>query len=120
MKPWVEVCSRTARTCVSAIFSFVLWSFWLALVILVFFQLYIITAKELSIPDFVLRRIEARIEEAGVKATFGRTLFDPAGRVLIENLRLSLPAFTEPIITSRSVFNSLQPVVPRPGANRAT
>src|SRR5690349_16317394 len=104
MKPWVEVCSRFARTLVGAVGSFILWTFWLALVCLVVVQLFIITANELSIPEPILRRIEARLEEEGIKATFGRTSFDPAGRVLIENLQLSLPAFAEPVITCRSVY----------------
>ena len=64
MKPWVEVCSRVARTFVWAVGSFVLWTFWLALAALIFVQLYIITASELSIPEPVLRRLEARLEEA--------------------------------------------------------
>lgn len=109
MKPWVEVSSRFLRTFVWAVGSFALWTCWLALAGLIFVQLYIITANELSIPEPVLRRLEARLEEAGIKATFSRTLIDPSGRVLIENVRLSLPAFNEPIITCRSVYVTLSP-----------
>lgn len=109
MKPWVEVCSRVARTLVWSVWSFVLWTSWLALAALLFVQLYIITANELSIPEPILRRLEARLEEAGIKATFSRTLIDPSGSVLMENVRLSLPAFSEPIVTCRSVYVKLNP-----------
>ena len=103
------MCSRFLRTFVWTVGSFALWTCWLALAALIFDQLYIITANELSIPEPILRRLEARLEEAGIKATFSRTLLDPSGRILIENVRLSLPAFNEPIITCRSVYVTLSP-----------
>ena len=109
MKAWADLCSRIARTIFSVVFSFVLWSFWLALTIILFFQLYIITANELSVPDFALRRLEAKLEESGVRVAFSRTSFDPAGRVLIENVKLFLPAFAEPILTARSAYVRLNP-----------
>ena len=103
--------SHLARSLVSAISSFVLWTAWLALTIVLFFQLYIVTANELAIPDFILRHLESRLEQSGVKATFSRTSFDPMGRVLIENVRLSLPAFAEPVVTARSVYLRLNPLM---------
>lgn len=107
MTSWVDLCSRAARIVLAAIWSVVLWTVWLALLVVLSFQLYIVTANELEIPDFVLRRLESKLEASGVRATFSRTSFDPAGRVLIENVRLSLPAFAEPIVTCRSVYFQL-------------
>lgn len=109
MKSWNEAGVRLSQIVVSAVGSLLLWTLWLGLAALIFVQLYIITANELSIPDPILRRLEAKLEEAGVKATFGRTSFDPAGRVLIENVQLSLPAFAGPVITCRSVYLKLNP-----------
>ena len=109
MRSWIELCTRIAQGCLSVVFSFVLWTVWLGLAILLFCQLYIVTANELAIPDFVLRRLEARLQESGVRATFSRTSFDPAGRVLVENVRVSLPAFAEPIITARAAYLRLNP-----------
>src|SRR5688572_20217958 len=109
MKFWADVCSRAARGFFSAIFSFVLWTAWLGLIVLLFVQLYIVSANELAIPDFVLRQVEARLQEAGIRVTFSRTSFDPAGRILVENVRLSLPAFADPVITARSAFVRLNP-----------
>lgn len=109
MKAWVEVCSRTLRMIGWTLGSFILWTLWLALTALVFLQLYIITANELSIPEPVLRHLESKLAEAGIRATFSRTSFDPSGRVLMENVRISLPAYAEPVLTCRSIFVELSP-----------
>ena len=52
MKPWAEFCVRGARTLLWAVFSFALWALWLALVLVIVFQLYIITANELAIARY--------------------------------------------------------------------
>jgi hypothetical protein len=97
------------RWCLSCVFSFVLWSVWLALVLLLCGQVYIATHDQLEIPPMLLRSLEERLAVSGVKATFGRTSFDPTGRVLIENVRLSLPSFAEPVATVRSIYVRLDP-----------
>src|SRR5690606_28154387 len=104
MSPGFKLCAGIVQGCLAAVFSFALWTAWLVLAVLLFFQLYIATARELAIPDFVLRKLESRLEESGIRATFSRTSFDPAGRVLIEDVQLSLPAFNEPIVTSRAAY----------------
>jgi hypothetical protein len=109
MKKWIHWSSRGIRLGASSLFSFVVWTFWLALAVLLFVQLYIVSANELALPGFVLRHIESRLAEAGWRATFGRTSFDPAGRVLIENIRLSMPAFAEPVVTARALYVQLNP-----------
>ena len=80
-----------------------LWSVWLVLVCLLGVQTYIASQHELEVPSFLLRSLEERLAASGVRATFGRTSFDPTGRVLIENARLYLPAFVEPIISARAL-----------------
>ena len=90
-------------------FSVTLWSVWLLLACLLATQTYIATQQELEVPAFLLRSIEERLAASGVRATFGRTSFDPTGRVLIENARLSLPAFVEPIISARAIYVRLDP-----------
>jgi hypothetical protein len=97
------------RWCTASVFSFVLWSAWLALAILLAAQLYVATHRELKVPGFLLRSLEERLAASGIRATFGRTSFDPTGRVLIENARLSLPAFAEPVVSARAVYVRLDP-----------
>lgn len=97
------------RWCTACAFSFVLWTVWLALALLLAVQGYIATHRELEVPGFLLRSLEERLVASGVRATFGRTSFDPTGRVLIENARVSLPAFTEPVIAARAIYVRLDP-----------
>ncbi len=97
------------RFCVSCAISFAVWTLWLALAILLAFQIYIATHNELEVPGFVLRAFEERLAASGVHVAFGRTSFDPTGRVLIEDARISLPAFTEPVVTARAIYARLDP-----------
>lgn len=111
MKSFFQLCGRATRTLGSWIFSFVLWTFWLALAALLVVQIYIATARELEVPGFVLRRIEAKLAESGLRATFDRTSFDPTGRVLMQNVKLFLPSFAEPIVTVRSAYVRVNPLM---------
>src|SRR5687768_4430350 len=105
-----EVLGSLMRTLFGAIGSFVLWTIWLALVALLVVQLYIVSASELAIPNFLLRQLEAKLAESGLRATFGRTSFDPTGRVLIHEARIFLPAFPEPVLTARAIYLQLNPL----------
>lgn len=104
MRPWVELCWRGLRTLWDGIFSFVIWSVWLALTLLLAAQLYILSANELAVPEFILRHFESRLAESGLRVAFKRTLFDPSGQVHFEDVRLSPPSFDEPVVSARSVY----------------
>lgn len=109
MKPWLQLCQRGSRFCVHCLVSFACWSIWLALVLLLVAQLYIAFAREMPVPGFLLRSLEQRLAASGVAANFGRTTFDPDGRILVENLKLSLTSFAEPIAHARLVYVELDP-----------
>jgi len=91
------------------LWTLTLWTLWLGLVLLLALQIYVACTKELNAPRFVLRAIEQRLAMSGTHATFGRTIFDPSGRVLIENAALTLPGFDEPVITARAIYVRLDP-----------
>ncbi|MBX3751115.1 MAG: hypothetical protein KF897_13595 [Opitutaceae bacterium] len=109
MRPWLKLCWRGTRFCAACVASFCLWTLWLALAILLAFQVYIASTRELAVPDFLLRSLEERLATSGVRAEFGRARFDPAGHVLLEQARLRLPALPDPVFTARSVFVTLDP-----------
>lgn len=111
MKRFLELCAGTLRAIGSGICSFALWTFWLALVVLLGFQLYIATAQELEIPAFALRQLETRLAAAGLRATFNRTSFDPTGRVLIQDVKILLPSFNEPVLTARAAYVRINPAM---------
>lgn len=111
MKAFLQLCGRGARTLCGWMWSFALWSLWLALCALLVVQLYVATAHELALPAFVLRQIESRLAESGLRATFASTSFDPTGRVLVQDVKLSLPSFSEPVITARAVYVRVNPLL---------
>lgn len=109
MKPPRPLFVRGFAFCAECAGSFVLWSVWLLLTLLLALQIYVHSANELALPAFMQRRLEARLAESGLQATFGRATFDPSGRILIENAQVSLPGIGEPILRARSVYVRLNP-----------
>lgn len=97
------------RICVSGLCALAFWSLWLVLAAALAAQIYVVSAKEFAVPRFVQRGISERMAASGISATFGRTRFDPSGRLLIENVALTLPTFAEPVITARALYVRLDP-----------
>jgi hypothetical protein len=95
------------RWCVSSVLLIVCWAVWLALSVLLAAQLWIATHRELTLPDFALRAIESRLAASQVTARFGRAIFDPTGRLLIENVRLFSPDHPTPLLTIRAAYARL-------------
>ncbi len=100
---------QAIRVGLSGVFSVGLWSLWIALGLLLAVQVYIFSTNELAVPEFVLRRVEQKLEASGLRVTFSRTSFDPTGRILIENLSARLPAFEEPVFGARALYVRLNP-----------
>ncbi len=98
-----------ARFCGSSALAFVVWTVWLGLALLLAVQVYIASTNELEVPGFLLRGLEDRLAASGIRASFGRTSFDPTGRVLLEDVQLSLPAFAEPVVAVRAIYARLDP-----------
>jgi hypothetical protein len=109
MKSWLKLCGQGARFCSRCLLSFVVWTLWLGLGLFLGLEIWIATAHELTVPGFVLRSFEARLAVSHVQVKFGRARFDPAGRILIEDLRLSLPAFNEPVVSNRAAYLEIDP-----------
>ena len=85
------------------------WTMWIALGGVLAAQLGIMFTREFAVPAFVLRSIEERFTASHVNARFGRAIFDPTGGILLENVSLSLPEFSEPVIRARAIFVELDP-----------
>ena len=105
----MPVLAQAVRFCGGCLAAFGVWTLWLALVLLLAAQVYVLTTEELTVPGFVIRRLEARLAESGLGITFSQAAFDPTGRVLLENPRVSLPAFAEPVLTARTLYVTLNP-----------
>jgi AsmA-like C-terminal region len=109
VKPFLQLCRHGLRWCATSLLSLAVWSLWLALVALLGLQVWWMAARQLAVPDFVMDSLERRLAVSQLHATFGRTSFDPTGRILVENVSLSSPAFNEPLVTARTVYVQLDP-----------
>ena len=95
------------RWAASALQTLVFWTVGLGLTVLLAVQLYVAVSNQLEVPAFVTRALEARLAAGGMHASFGRTRFDPSGRILIEDVRVTLAGSEEPLITASSVYARL-------------
>ena len=109
MKSWVNLCGQGARFCGRCVLSLFLWTLWLALSLVLAFEIWIATSHELAVPGFVLRKFEERLALSHVQVKFGQAHFDPTGRIFVQEVRAFLPAFNEPVILTRSVYLEIDP-----------
>ena len=92
------------RFCGSCLTTLACWVVWLGLSASLVGLVYISVAKELPVPGFVLRRIEADLASANLFIKFGRVSLDPTGKILFENVTVRMKQFEEPLVTSRLVY----------------
>jgi len=98
-----------ARLCGAFLGTLVLWTVWLALVVLLGFQIYVSTVNELPVPRFLLDSIQAHLAESGISVSFGRATFDPSGHVLLRDAKVRLASFAEPVVTATAIYVRLDP-----------
>jgi hypothetical protein len=103
-------CLTGARYCASCLFTLVLWTTWLALALLLSFQVYVASANEFRVPKFLLRAIEDHLAESGVTVKFGKATFDPSGRILLQKASFHLASFDEPVVTADAIYVRLDPL----------
>ena len=108
-KSWWQQCHKGAHFCGHCCISLVCWSLWLGLSLLATAQLYVAITRELPVPTFIVHELEDRLAASGVHATFGRTSFDPTGRILIENAHFSLKSFEKPVASTKLLYLHLDP-----------
>lgn len=90
--------------------TFLLWVLWFGLAAVLVAQVLVLTRSELAVPEVVLRRLEAKVAEAGVTVRFDRALFDPTGHILVQRPRILLPGFDDPVIQARAAYMALNPL----------
>lgn len=105
----LQPCLQGIRFCTHCVLTLLCWTLWLGLVVLLVLQLRLLTQRELTIPDFLLRRAERELAASGLRVEIGRSTFDPAGRLLLENVQLVAPTLTDPLFTARTLFLRFDP-----------
>lgn len=102
---------HAVRYAAGALWSFAIWTVWLALLALAAAQVYVASTNELVAPDFLIRGLEARLAQSGINVRFDRTLFDPTGRILLQSPRVFLSGFSDPVVTARAAYVRVNPVL---------
>lgn len=97
------------KWCAHCVGSFVLWTVWLLLAVLLAVQAVIALSHELKVPTRVVRSFEHGMAHAGLRVSFDTASFDPSGHVLIENLKVLSESFDEPLVTAKSVYLQIDP-----------
>ncbi len=103
-------CLTGARYCASCLLTLLLWTTWLALALLLCFQVYVASAHEFRVPRFLLHAIEDHLAESGVTVKFGKATFDPSGRILLQKATFHLASFTEPVVTADAIYVRIDPL----------
>jgi hypothetical protein len=98
------------RWCSDCVGSFVLWTLWLLLSVLLVLQLVVASSRELKVPTRIVRSFENRMAIAGVRFSFDSASFDLKGNVLIEKLRLYSDTSSEPVALCDSALIKLDPL----------
>ena len=102
-RPWLRVCRRCAHNVGSACLTSTCWLLWIALVASMILLATVYFRRELTVPDFLLHRLERKLEFAHLSARFGRTAFDPRGNLVLEDVRLYGSGIDEPLARAAAV-----------------
>lgn len=102
-RPWLRFFGRCSRTAGSACLTSACWLLWIALTVSLVLLATIHFQRELTVPGFLLRRIEQKLQTAQISAHFGRTAFDPSGNIVLEDVRLYATGLNEPLARAAAV-----------------
>ncbi len=95
------------RFCLSCGSAVLCWAVWLTLTGTLVALSYVALARELPVPDFLLRRAERELAAANLDVQFGRARCDLTGKILLEDVQLRARQFQEPLLASRLVYIDL-------------
>ena len=94
--------------CVSGVLPVAHWVVRSLLVVGLGLQFWAIAFRGLELPEFASRALERRLAFPEITVRFGRTVFDPTGRVLFEQVQLFGPDRSLPLITARAACVRLE------------
>lgn len=109
MRPLLHACRHGAGFCFHCCCSFLCWSLWLALSLLLAGQVWIATTHTLELPGPLLRHLEGKAAALGLTLRCERVIFTPSGHLQVENFTVGTPAFTEPIVRGRLLRTRIDP-----------
>lgn len=106
-RPRTPIAVTAGRTVMGACWTSACWIVWVLLLVVAGFLLTIEFRHEIPVPAFLVKRLEARFAEAQLQPRFGATRFDPKGTLVLEDVRIHSPLFTEPVASARAIVLKL-------------
>jgi len=103
------VFAQGLKLCRYCLACFCCWTLWLGLLVLLGFQVHTASTKQMPVPAFLLHSLERQLARANITAQLGQTNFDPTGQIIIKDLQLFLPEFSEPVAQIGSLHVQLDP-----------
>lgn len=100
----VRLIALTARHVAIHALNLALYVFMALLALVAGLLIFLLSRDDIPLPDFLLRRIESRLAQAGIEASFSRARLDLHGNVLINELRLEPSRFHEPVLEAGVVL----------------
>jgi hypothetical protein len=97
------------KNCVRCACSYVLWTFWLLLGVLLVFQIKIGVSRELQVPAWIVHRLENKHAPRGIVSRFGSVTVDADGRMLLRDARIYSTLHKDPLLTARTIEIVLNP-----------
>lgn len=97
------------KWCADCLRDIFLCLLWLLLGAILIVEIGVVTSRQLSIPEWALRKIEARLNTAGFQIHIGHAVIDPTGRLKLENLEFTPATFDTPIASIEKLQVRLQP-----------
>lgn len=94
---------RCTRTAGGACLTSACWVLWVALTASLILLATVHVRRELTVPEFLIHRLETKLKFAQLSAQFGRTAFDPAGNIVLEDVRLYGAGLDEPLARAAAV-----------------
>lgn len=77
---------------------------WLVLGALLAVQVFIVSAQKLPVPQFVLQQMQANLAAANLAISYERAHFDPTGKVLLEDVRVRILPYADPVLVAHSAY----------------
>ncbi len=96
------------KWCAGCLRDILLVCLWGSLTGLLLLQTGIATSSRFPMPAWVLRKIEARLEANGLRVHIQSATFDPSGRINLQNIQLTPPAYDSPILTVHRISTRLR------------
>lgn len=96
--------ATVARFCWSCAGTIACWCLWIPLVALLAVQLYIAFAREFPVPGPMLHALDSKLTAENLAATFSRAQFDPTGRLVLNDARIRLLEFEDPLLVADAIY----------------